>query len=116
VAAGFQADKHRSFAAELAQTSFKGSKTFGVDDDFYRLEQHVAPSVNCRRAVEAFSNVDTNEDVDDCWWRWGFISFLFFWVMEGPLPILVAKSRMFPPPVRVRPGWPRLLSSDQGLF
>jgi hypothetical protein len=37
-------------------------------------------------------------------------------VMEGPLPILVAKSRMFPLPARVTPGWPRAPIKRSGFI
>ena len=80
MAAGFQADKHRSFVAELAQTRFKSSKTFYTGEHFYRLEEHVAASIDCRSAMEAFSNVDTNEDVDQIIDGGGdFHSFLSLW-------------------------------------
>ena len=66
VAAGFQADKEGDFRAELAQTRFKGGEPFRAGEHFYRLEQHVAASIDRRSTVKAFSNVDTNEDARTC--------------------------------------------------
>ena len=106
MAAGFQSDKHRGFVAELAQTRFKGGKTFRAGEHFYRFEQHVAATIYCRGAVKALSNVDTNEDVEsDYWGSWGFSFSFLLGMMEGPFPILVAKSRMFPLPARMAPGF-----------
>jgi len=93
VAAGFQADQQRAFVTQLRKTLFKGRKTFRTGKHFYGLEQHLASGINGRRAVEAFSNVDTDKNIDQIVGGGGSFHFLLFslGVMEGPLPKLVAK-------------------------
>ena len=93
-------------------------KTFGADDYFERLEQHSAATVDSRSAVEAFPmSTPTKMSIKFLVEVGVFIhSFLFLGVMEGPLPILVAKSRMFPLLARVRPGWLRAPIKRSGFI
>jgi hypothetical protein len=52
------------FSPSWRKALFKGHETFGAHHYFKGLEQHSVAIVDSCSAVEALSDVDTNEDVD----------------------------------------------------